>query len=103
MRPEGDGLPHGPGGGVERRHHPGARINGPGGRPRRGADRMSLHTLSVLVEDRPGVLARVAGLFAARGFNIHSLAVGTTEEAGLSRMTIVVDVEPERLEQVVKQ
>ena len=62
-----------------------------------------LHTLSVLVEDRPGVLARVAGLFAARGFNIHSLAVGTTEEPGLSRMTIVVDVEPERLEQVVKQ
>jgi len=63
----------------------------------------ALHTLSVLVEDRPGVLARVAGLFAARGFNIHSLAVGTTEEPGYSRMTIVVDVEPERLEQVVKQ
>ncbi|MFN2543619.1 MAG: acetolactate synthase small subunit [Actinomycetota bacterium] len=62
-----------------------------------------LHTLSVLVEDRPGVLARVAGLFAARGFNIHSLAVGTTEEPGFSRMTIVVDVEPHRLEQVVKQ
>jgi len=62
-----------------------------------------LHTLSVLVEDRPGVLARVAGLFAARGFNIDSLAVGTTEDAGFSRMTIVVDVEPERLEQVVKQ
>ena len=62
-----------------------------------------LHTLSVLVEDRPGVLARVAGLFAARGFNIDSLAVGTTEEAGFSRMTIVVDVEPQRLEQVVKQ
>jgi acetolactate synthase-1/3 small subunit len=63
----------------------------------------ALHTLSVLVEDRPGVLARVAGLFAARGFNIHSLAVGTTEEPGLSRMTIVVDVEPSKLEQVVKQ
>src|SRR5436309_9341418 len=63
----------------------------------------TLHTLSVLVEDRSGVLARVAGLFAARGFNIHSLAVGTTEEPGLSRMTIVVDVEPQRLEQVVKQ
>jgi acetolactate synthase-1/3 small subunit len=64
---------------------------------------MSLHTLSVLVEDRPGVLARVANLFAARGFNIHSLAVGTTEEAGLSRMTIVVDVQKKPLEQVVKQ
>src|SRR2546423_9213480 len=63
----------------------------------------ALHTLSVLVEDRRGVLARVAGLFAARGFNIHSLAVGTTEEPGYSRMTIVVDVEPERLEQVGKQ
>ena len=57
----------------------------------------ALHTLSVLVEDRPGVLARVAGLFAARGFNIHSLAVGTTEEAGLSRMTVVVDVEGENI------
>ncbi len=64
---------------------------------------MSRHTLSVLVEDRPGVLARVAGLFAARGFNIHSLAVGTTEEAGLSRMTIVVEVDRKPLEQVVKQ
>jgi acetolactate synthase-1/3 small subunit len=64
---------------------------------------MSLHTLSVLVEDRPGVLARVAGLFAARGFNIHSLAVGTTEEPGFSRMTIVVDVQSKPLEQVTKQ
>ena len=64
---------------------------------------MSLHTLSVLVEDRPGVLARVANLFAARGFNIHSLAVGTTEVAGFSRMTIVVDVQKKPLEQVVKQ
>ena len=62
-----------------------------------------LHTLSVLVEDRPGVLARVAGLFAARGFNIHSLAVGTTEEDGFSRMTVVVDVQTKPLEQVVKQ
>jgi len=64
---------------------------------------MSLHTLSVLVEDRPGVLARVANLFAARGFNIHSLAVGTTEEPGFSRMTIVVDVQKKPLEQVTKQ
>lgn len=64
---------------------------------------MSLHTLSVLVEDRPGVLLRVANLFARRGFNIHSLAVGTTEEPGLSRMTIVVDVQKKPLEQVIKQ
>ncbi len=64
---------------------------------------MSLHTLSVLVEDKPGVLTRVAGLFAARGFNIDSLAVGPTETAGLSRMTIVVQVEQKPLEQVTKQ
>ncbi len=64
---------------------------------------MSLHTISILVEDKPGVLTRVAGLFAARGFNIDSLAVGPTEEAGLSRMTIVVNVETKPLEQVTKQ
>ena len=64
---------------------------------------MSLHTISVLVEDKPGVLTRVAGLFAARGFNIDSLAVGPTEERGLSRMTIVVNVETKTLEQVTKQ
>ena len=64
---------------------------------------MSMHTLSVLVEDKPGVLTRVAGLFAARGYNIDSLAVGPTEESGLSRMTIVVDVESKPLEQVTKQ
>jgi acetolactate synthase-1/3 small subunit len=64
---------------------------------------MSLHTLSVLVEDKPGVLTRVAGLFAARGFNIDSLAVGPSEERGLSRMTIVVDVDVKPLEQVTKQ
>lgn len=64
---------------------------------------MSRHTLSVLVEDKPGVLTRVAGLFAARGFNIDSLAVGPTEESGLSRMTIVVDVAKTPLEQIVKQ
>jgi acetolactate synthase-1/3 small subunit len=64
---------------------------------------VSLHTLSVLVEDKPGVLTRVAGLFAARGFNIDSLAVGPTHEPGLSRMTIVVDVERKPLEQVTKQ
>ena len=64
---------------------------------------MSRHTISVLVEDRPGVLARVANLFARRGFNIHSLAVGTTEQSGRSRMTIVVDVQRKPLEQVEKQ
>jgi len=64
---------------------------------------MSVHTLSVLVENRPGVLARVAGLFAARGFNIHSLAVGTTEDTQYSRMTLVVDLKTKSLEQVVKQ
>jgi acetolactate synthase-1/3 small subunit len=64
---------------------------------------MSLHTISVLVEDRPGVLTRVAGLFAARGFNIDSLAVGPTSDDGLSRMTIVVDVDRKPLEQVTKQ
>ena len=62
---------------------------------------MDQHTLSVLVEDKPGVLARVASLLARRGFNIHSLAVGPTAEAGMSKMTIVVNA-PE-LEQVKKQ
>jgi acetolactate synthase-1/3 small subunit len=64
---------------------------------------MSLHTISVLVEDKPGVLTRVAGLFAARGFNIDSLAVGPTSDDGLSRMTIVVHVDRKPLEQVTKQ
>ncbi len=61
------------------------------------------HTLSVLVEDKPGVLARVSGLFSRRGFNITSLAVGPTEQPGISRMTIVVAVEDFPLEQVTKQ
>jgi acetolactate synthase-1/3 small subunit len=64
---------------------------------------MSKHTLSVLVENRPGVLTRVAGLFARRGFNIHSLAVGPTEHPDVSRMTLVIDVEDLPLEQVTKQ
>ena len=64
---------------------------------------MSSHTLSVLVEDKPGVLARVASLFSRRGFNITSLAVGATEVPGTSRMTIVVTVEEFPLEQVTKQ
>jgi acetolactate synthase-1/3 small subunit len=64
---------------------------------------MSKHTLSVLVQDTPGVLARVAGLFSRRGFNIESLAVGPTESPNVSRMTIVVNVEELPLEQVTKQ
>ncbi|HZN74715.1 MAG TPA: acetolactate synthase small subunit [Micromonosporaceae bacterium] len=64
---------------------------------------MSRHTLSVLVENKPGVLARVAGLFSRRGFNIDSLAVGETEIAEISRITIVVNVEDSPLEQVTKQ
>ena len=61
------------------------------------------HVLSLLVEDKPGLLTRVAGLFARRGFNIESLAVGATEIAGLSRITVAVDVEDAPLEQVTKQ
>ena len=61
------------------------------------------HTLSVLVEDKPGALARVAALFSRRGFNIESLAVGATEQKDMSRMTIVVSAEETPLEQVTKQ
>ena len=64
---------------------------------------MSKHTLSVLVENKPGVLARIAGLFSRRGFNIESLAVGPTENTEVSRMTIVVNVDQSPLEQVTKQ
>jgi acetolactate synthase-1/3 small subunit len=64
---------------------------------------MTTHTLSVLVENKPGILARVAGLFARRGFNIDSLAVGETEHPEVSRMTIVVNAEDNPLEQVTKQ
>ena len=64
---------------------------------------MSHHTLSVLVENKPGVLARIAGLFSRRGFNIDSLAVGPTEHPEVSRMTIVVNVDESPLEQVTKQ
>ena len=69
-----------------------------------GADvAVTRHTLSVLVENKPGVLARVSSLFSRRGFNIHSLAVGPTENPEVSRMTIVVAVEGLPLEQVTKQ
>jgi len=64
---------------------------------------MTSHTLSVLVENKPGVLVRIAGLFARRNFNIDSLAVGPTEHEEISRITIVVNCEEHPLEQVTKQ
>jgi acetolactate synthase-1/3 small subunit len=64
---------------------------------------MSRHVLSLLVEDKPGLLTRVAGLFARRAFNIESLAVGASEIEGLSRITVVVQVEGLALEQITKQ
>lgn len=64
---------------------------------------MARHTLSVLVQDQPGVLARISALFSRRGYNIESLAVGPTETPDVSRMTIVVDVDEQALEQITKQ
>ncbi|HEY7854215.1 MAG TPA: acetolactate synthase small subunit [Aquiluna sp.] len=64
---------------------------------------MTQHVLSLLVEDKPGILTRVAALFARRGFNIQSLAVGTTEVEGVSRMTVVISLDGQPLEQVTKQ
>ena len=64
---------------------------------------MAKHTLSVLVENNPGVLTRIAGLFSRRGYNIESLAVGPTEHSDVSRMTLVVDVDDRPLEQITKQ
>lgn len=61
------------------------------------------HILAVLVENKPGVLTRVAGMFARRGYNIHSLAVGPTEDPRVSRITIVAGTEAVRLEQIIKQ
>jgi len=61
------------------------------------------HTLSVLVENKPGVLTRIAGMFARRGYNIHSLAVGPTEDEQVSRLTLVVGTEAVQLEQIIKQ
>ena len=68
-----------------------------------GANEYRHHILSVLVENKAGVLARVAGLFSRRGFNIYSLAVAPTDDPRFSRITIVVDVESKPLEQVTKQ
>ncbi len=64
---------------------------------------MKPHTLSILVENRAGVLSRVTGLFSRRGFNIESLAVGTCEESGMSRITIVCIGDEAQIEQVMKQ
>jgi acetolactate synthase-1/3 small subunit len=64
---------------------------------------MTMHTLSVLVENRPGVLTRCAGLFARRGFNIDSLAVGPTDDPARSRITIRVDCSQHSVDQVTKQ
>ncbi|HDI52409.1 acetolactate synthase small subunit [candidate division KSB1 bacterium] len=61
------------------------------------------HVISVLVENRPGVLSRISGLFSARGYNIESLSVGETEEDGTARMTIVVEGDDWILEQINKQ
>lgn len=61
------------------------------------------HTIAILVEDQPGVMSRVAGLFTRRGFNIESIAVGHSETAGISRMTIIVSGDQKILEQVTKQ
>ena len=61
------------------------------------------HTLSVLVEDESGVLSRISGLFARRGFNIESLAVGPAEQSGRSRVTMVVDGDEHSIDQLTKQ
>tara|TARA_B100000287_G_scaffold57898_1_gene50918 strand:+ start:309 stop:833 length:525 start_codon:yes stop_codon:yes gene_type:complete len=61
------------------------------------------HTLSVLVQDESGALSRISGLFARRGFNIDSLAVGPTESKGISRLTMVVEGDDETLQQMTKQ
>jgi acetolactate synthase I/III small subunit len=66
-------------------------------------EQMNHHILSVLVQNRPGVLARVSSMFARRGFNIFSLAVAPAENEGMSRITIVVDVESAPLKQITKQ
>lgn len=93
---------HAPAGAGSPVHLPAGRDQRHG--PTQGAHAaVTRHTLSVLVENKPGVLARVSSLFSRRGFNIHSLAVGPTENPDVSRMTIVVAVEGLALEQVTKQ
>src|SRR5690606_29112914 len=106
-RPRGHGLP-GRGGGELLPHGARGRFQqrdaGSEGMDRvMQASREREHTLSVLVENRPGVLSRVAGLFSRRGFNIESIVVGTTEDRRYSRMTIVVTGDEAEVEQVTKQ
>ena len=91
-----------PGRGVERRHHPRPGRGG-GGSLMPSTVGLTHHILSVLVENKPAVLTRVAGLFSRRGFNIFSLAVSPTDDERFSRMTIVVDAESAPLEQVTRQ
>ena len=91
-----------PAGSVERRDHRRSRARATEADDDRQR-RTQLHILSVLVENKPGVLTRVAGLFARRGFNIYSLAVAPTEDERFSRITIVVDAESAPLEQMIKQ
>ena len=86
----------------QRRHHPRPRA-GQEALMRRSDASTTHHILSVLVENKAGVLARVSGLFARRGFNIYSLAVAPTDDERFSRITIVVDVESTPLEQITKQ
>ena len=99
-RRAGEGLPDGRGRSQQRRD-PGAPLPGRAGPMTSGRPR--LHSLSVLVENKAGVLLRVAGLFARRGYNIYSLAVAPTDDDRFSRITIVVDVDSAPLEQMVKQ
>src|SRR6266702_3112444 len=110
--PRRDGLADGGRGHQQRRHQGGAghgaglgcdRMSQPPVRLREQEPSASRHTLSVLVENKPGVLVRIAGLFSRRGFNIESLAVGPTEHHEISRMTIVVNCAEHPLEQVTKQ
>src|SRR6202040_2113700 len=101
-----EGVPDGPGRSLQRRS--GRPPVSAGERPTCGpvmaaASAPVHHTLSVLVENKAGVLARVAGLFARRGFNIYSLAVAPTDDERFSRITIVVDVEAATVEQITKQ
>ncbi len=110
-----EGVPDGPRRTQQRRPDPAPDPARPGGSvavmskeplyntPSRSNEPIRHHILSVLVQNRAGVLARVASLFARRGFNIFSLAVAPAEEEGMSRITIVVDVQSTPLEQVTKQ